>query len=299
MLFQSIMSAEENSFKKKKKGRSFLQKAKKFGRQGQRGRGTEIEQDQYDYLVRVLERWRQEFESEEERTIFVENVMREMEGKERQICGNQLGSRVIEMLLPSAEQSVLSQYSDCLSQDLRLVCLDPFMSHVLEKLLILQSFVSEPSQAGLIETSREWVVKVSKFVTNNVEDFCNDSYASHLLRTCCECLVGQRIQERTNQARTEGYEARSVWRFKDDQTTVSLCNEVLETFASRLSSLTGDTIMSELCVRVLTVFCQLTNTKHQQLSTSVISHLLTGVLSQGVDAEDIISVRSVRQELGV
>ena len=106
------MSAEEPSFKKKKKGRSFLQKAKKFGRQGQRGRGTEIEQDQYDYLVRVLERWRQEFESEEERTIFVENVMREMEGKERQICGNQLGSRVIEMLLPSAEQSVLSQYSD-------------------------------------------------------------------------------------------------------------------------------------------------------------------------------------------
>ena len=63
--------------------------------------------------------------------------MMEMEGKERQICGNQLGSRVIEMLLPSAAQVVLSQYSDCLTQDLRLVCLDPFMSHVLEKLLKL------------------------------------------------------------------------------------------------------------------------------------------------------------------
>ena len=61
------MSSEGNSFKKKKKGRSFLQKAKKFGRQGQRGRGTEIEQDQYDYLVRVLERWRQGFHTEEEK----------------------------------------------------------------------------------------------------------------------------------------------------------------------------------------------------------------------------------------
>ena len=299
LIFQIIMSVggEESGFKKKKKGRSFLQKAKKFGRQGQRGRGTEIEQDQYDYLVRVLERWKQEFESEEERTIFVENVMREMEGKERQICGNQLGSRVIEMLLPSADQSVLSQYSDCLFQDLRLVCLDPFMSHVLEKLLILQSFVSEPSQAGPEEASRDWVVRVSKFVTNNVEDFCNDSYASHLLRTCCECLVGQRLQERTNQSRTEGYEARNVWRFKDDPATVSLCDDVLETFSTRLSSLAGDTIMAELCVRVLTVFCQLTtsssNTKHQRLSSSVISHLLTGVLSQGVETEDIISVRSV------
>ena len=288
------MSAEEHCFKKKKKGRSFLQKAKKFGRQGQRGRGTEIEQDQYDYLVRVLERWRQDFESEEERTIFVENVMMEMEGKERQICGNQLGSRVIEMLLPSAEPSVLSQYSDCLAQDLRLVCLDPFMSHVLEKLLLLQSFVSQPSQTGLVEASRDWVVKVSKFVTNNVEDFCNDSYASHLLRTCCECLVGKRIEERerANQARTEGYETRTVWRFKDDQPTISLCDEVLETFSSRLSSLPGDTLMSELCVRVLTVFCQLASTKHHQhLSTPVISHLLSGVLSQGVDTEDIISVR--------
>ena len=60
----------ENKFKKKKKGKSFLQKAKKFGKQGQRGRGTEIDQDQYDYLVRVLERWREGFETDEEKKIF-------------------------------------------------------------------------------------------------------------------------------------------------------------------------------------------------------------------------------------
>ena len=81
------MSSEGNSFKKKKKGRSFLQKAKKFGRQGQRGRGSEIEQDQYDYLLRVLGMWQQGFDSEEEKGIFVENVMVEMEGNERQLCG--------------------------------------------------------------------------------------------------------------------------------------------------------------------------------------------------------------------
>ena len=32
----------------RKKGKSFIQKAKKFGKQGQRGKGTEIWQDQYD-----------------------------------------------------------------------------------------------------------------------------------------------------------------------------------------------------------------------------------------------------------
>ena len=91
------MSSEGNSFKKKKKGRSFLQKAKKFGRQGQRGRGSEIEQDQYDYLLRVLGMWQQGFDTEEEKGIFVENVMVEMEGNERQLCGNQLSkSRAME-----------------------------------------------------------------------------------------------------------------------------------------------------------------------------------------------------------
>ena len=76
-----------NTFRKKKKGRSFLQKAKRFGKQGQRGKGTEIDQDQYDYLVRVMERWRQGFDTEEERGIFVGNVMETTQGQERQLAG--------------------------------------------------------------------------------------------------------------------------------------------------------------------------------------------------------------------
>ena len=35
---------EEVKFQRKKKGKSFLQKAKKFGKQGQRGRGSQIAQ---------------------------------------------------------------------------------------------------------------------------------------------------------------------------------------------------------------------------------------------------------------
>ena len=286
------MSSEGNSFKRKKKGRSFLQKAKKFGRQGQRGRGSEIEQDQYDYLLRVLGMWQQGFDSEEEKGIFVENVMVEMEGNERQLCGNQLGSRVIEMLLPSADDKTLRKFSDCLSQDLRLVCLDPFMSHVLEKLLILNCFTSAASDVPLVEDCRDWVVKVSKFVTNNVEDFCNNSYASHLLRTCCECLTGKRFsQDRVNKTKTEGYDERKVWRFEADEETVGLCDSVLETFCSRLSSLAADSLSTELSVLVVRVFCDLAASRQRHLVDRVISHLLAGVLSQGVDTDDNISVR--------
>ena len=35
-------------------------------------------QDQYDYLVRVMERWREPWENEEEKEIFVSNVMQQV-----------------------------------------------------------------------------------------------------------------------------------------------------------------------------------------------------------------------------
>ena len=75
----------------------------------------------------------------------------------------------------------------------------------------------------------EWLLKVCKFVTNNTEDFCHDVYASHLLRTCSECLTGGRAQQGqgqgqgANQARTEGYDHRRTWRFSGDNDTVKVC----------------------------------------------------------------------------
>ena len=46
---------EEVKFQRKKKGKSFLQKAKKFGKQGQRGRGSQIAQ--VPDCVELLESW--------------------------------------------------------------------------------------------------------------------------------------------------------------------------------------------------------------------------------------------------
>ena len=76
---------------------------------------------------------------------------------------------------------------------MRLVCLDPFMSHVLEKLLILKSFCKSDAPIKSEDNNNsEWLLRVCRFVTNNAEDFCHDTYASHLVRTCTECLMGQR-----------------------------------------------------------------------------------------------------------
>ena len=40
-------------------------------------------QDQYDYLVRVMEQWRDGFPTDGEKRIFVANVFKQMEGDER------------------------------------------------------------------------------------------------------------------------------------------------------------------------------------------------------------------------
>jgi len=285
----------------RKKGKSFIQKAKKFGKQGQRGKGTEIEQDQYDYLVRVMERWRDGFENDEEKEMFVENVFDQTEGEERNLCGNQLASRVIELLLPSAKQQVVTRFSLALATDLRLVCVDPFMSHVLEKLLIIQTFHAKDNKVDLSdedkEGPREWMLKVSRFVINNLEDFSQDMYASHLLRTCTQCLAGERAPVQGKGAhgggggqRTEGYDSRVEWKFGDEEKVTF--NEVLDTLASRILALSADTLTSEMCVHVLQVFMEVVNTNNPKLVKSVVKHLFSTCLI--VDSMDWDYVPIVR-----
>ena len=59
-----VAGSEGKKWKKKSK-KSFLQKAKKFGKRGQFGRGKQIEKDTYDYFVRVLEQMKTPFEDDE------------------------------------------------------------------------------------------------------------------------------------------------------------------------------------------------------------------------------------------
>merc|ERR1719192_499531 len=101
-----------------------------------------------------MERWREPWESEEEKEIFVSNVMQQTEGEERVLCSNQLASRVIELILPYASPPVSARIGAALMEDLRLACMDPFMSHVLEKLLILATFTKEGEQGKVKEGER-------------------------------------------------------------------------------------------------------------------------------------------------
>merc|ERR1719445_1912402 len=207
-----------------------------------------------------MERWREPWESEEEKEIFVSNVMQQTEGEERVLCGNQLASRVIELILPYASPSVSARIAAALIEDLRLACMDPFMSHVLEKLLILSTFTKEGEQGEVKEgeapSKQTWMIKVCKFVSNNLEDFCQDTYASHILRTVVQCAVGQRYTDQqqknkggggTESKQTEGYDLMVVSRVGGEGGQEQM-DEVLDTLTARLMALPKELLTTELCV---------------------------------------------------
>jgi len=95
-------------------------------------------------------------------------------------------SRVLESLLPSANEEILIRFTSAFSQSLRTICPDPFASHVLEKLLEVTSSDKWVDSTPL----NEWFRQTSQYILNNFEEFTFDNYANHAMRKVCQCLSG-------------------------------------------------------------------------------------------------------------
>ncbi|KAK2579133.1 hypothetical protein KPH14_001303 [Odynerus spinipes] len=196
--------------KKRKKKRSYMQMAKKFARR--RNHGTDLDTETYQYMVRVLELMREDFPSVEEKLIFINNVYEQSVGHEIEYVRNQVGSRVLESLLKYASLETLQRFTNALSSSLRPISSDRFGSHVLEKIIVVcadrgnrSKNVSEKPKSKEIENMQDItidvkesevklyndiVIKLCKYLINNLEEFVWDTYANHLLRTVIECLGG-------------------------------------------------------------------------------------------------------------
>ena len=70
--------------------------------------------------------------------------------------------------------------------------------------------------------------------------------------------------------------------------------EVLDTFATRILSLSADTITSEMCVHVLQVFMEVVKMTSPKLVKSVVKHLLSTCLTEEtIDWDYVPTVRLV------
>lgn len=159
-----------------------------------------------------------------------ENVLEQTKGKEIHTSSNQVACTVIEHLLPFVDADNFERFQSEFANSFRPICADKFASHILEKLVSIsflrgvakiqtddkidvdQSTTSSKPLAKKMKTCipdekefnldknafsdehrqkcREYVVKVSKFLLNNLEDYVWDTYGSHIMRTCFDSLSG-------------------------------------------------------------------------------------------------------------
>lgn len=155
-----------------------------------------------------------------------DNVLEQTIDKEIHTSSNQIACTIIEALLPYSNAENFERFQTTFASNFRPICSDKFASHILEKLVAISMLrgvgadnesITSSSPAEQVETRkrkaneipsereynltqkftdehrkncREFVVKVSKFLMNNLEDFVWDTYGSHVMRTCFDSLSG-------------------------------------------------------------------------------------------------------------
>lgn len=153
-----------------------------------------------------------------------DNVLEQTVDKEIHTSSNQIACTIIEALLPFSNDENFVRFQTIFATNFRPICSDKFASHILEKLVAISMLrgvaadnppSTESTSAPQAkkrkteevpgereynltatfsdehrQTCREFVVKASKFLMNNLEDFVWDTYGSHVMRTCFDSLSG-------------------------------------------------------------------------------------------------------------
>lgn len=138
-------------------------------------------------------------------------MLERTKGDEIDIVSNQLGSRVIELLLPYASAEDLERFTEAIDPHLRRMASDNFTSHIIETLLrvscvratdhLQDTHIEEEVPKKKIKVEKkysdehvtkcyDYTLKMCKYVLNNLEDFVWDQYANHILRSALKCLSG-------------------------------------------------------------------------------------------------------------
>lgn len=153
------------------------------------------------------------------------NVFEQTIDKEIHISSNQIACTILEHLMPYVDSTTLERFHKTFSENFRPICSDKFSSHILEKLIEVsflrsvgllqnnenndadvqnkskrQRMATVPNEKdyNLTETfsdshrqnCTDFVIKSSKFLLNNLEDFVWDPYACHIIRTSLLSLTG-------------------------------------------------------------------------------------------------------------
>lgn len=107
-----------------------------------------------------------------------------------------MGSRVLDNLMKYVSLESIERLINAIAPELRPMCSDRFSSHVLQRLMQTCTIRGNDTESAkaIKELDRnkynELALKLCRYVINNFEEFIDDTYANHVLRTAFECLGG-------------------------------------------------------------------------------------------------------------
>ncbi|XP_033505639.2 nucleolar protein 9 [Epinephelus lanceolatus] len=184
------------------------EKKRRGGKEGEGGQGDggrkRLDALSVGYFRRVGERLGEGFEDNEEREMFVENVLTEVKGKAAVVAMDRTGSITLQRLLPlcSSDQvaEVLAELGGESGSEFKAVSCDRCGGHVVESAVRQISKWMESSQKELPNNEGEeeescgvleaQVLSLSQVVRDNSAEFIKHVHGSHVVRTLLHVLAG-------------------------------------------------------------------------------------------------------------
>ncbi|XP_051557463.1 nucleolar protein 9 [Myxocyprinus asiaticus] len=165
------------------------------------------------YFRRVSDRLKEGFTEEEERDLFVENVLLEVKGKANLVAMDMTGSLALERLLSLAHPvqvgEVLAELGGETGSEFKVAACNRCGGHVIESALRQAHRWTEESPSeekpDIAETESEdcgileaQVQRLCAVIRENIVEFIKDPYGSHVLRTLIHVLTGCLIREHSD-----------------------------------------------------------------------------------------------------
>ncbi|XP_026229360.1 nucleolar protein 9 [Anabas testudineus] len=253
------------------------------------------------YFRRVGERLSEGFEDNEEREMFVVNVLTEVKGKAALVAMDRTGSITLQRLLPlsSPEQvgEVLAELGGESGSELKAVCCDRCGGHVVESAVRQASRWMESSQKDPSATTEEeeeeeescgvleaQVLSLSEVVRENSAEFIKDVHGSHVVRTLLHVLAGCLGPPRTD-SRPGVKERNAAPQLTDFEIPTSFWYELkslTETLMENVNMSVTDAVPSAVFQTMLTVCHRKRPKLCKQLIKSIMEYLTSRSAAPGV-----------------
>lgn len=200
----------------------------------------EIDKDMKSYFMIVFQRFQEDFEDDEDKALFMENVAAQTLGKEAELSCCKSTSGCMQMLLDhTRDPSVLERFMASFLDHLQLVCTHHAGAYVMQTLLeAALRFLQHPSDYGATAEEDEnvkeskweqqkhsgayspkgssymaklpshhdrivfWVIEVAQFFLNHLGKFAVDQVTSHVVRSVVQVLGGCYVERHLARHRT-------------------------------------------------------------------------------------------------